>query len=800
MIFSNAHKSYLEKTSLASVSIIALVLFFGANVPVFAIATVPGTPTGLAAVAVSPTQVNLFWSAPLSDGGAAISGYKIEYKTGSFYSTLVENTGQATTYSHTSLTTGTTYTYKISALNSIGTSTATADVSITPTSASSATAPGAPTGLAAVATSPTKIDLSWNAPSNNGGYPITGYKIQYRTGSDQYADLVANTASTTTAFSHNGITAGQLYIYRVYAITSFATSEKSSAEVTIQPKSASASTAPGAPTGLAAVATSPTKIDLSWNAPSNNGGYPITGYKIEYKKGTGSYISLVSNTANATTSYSHTGLTTGTTYTYKISAISSIGTGAASTEASTTPTTASTATVPGAPTGLAATAVSATQVNLSWSAPSNGGSAITGYKIEYKSGTGPYSVLVSNTASTSTTYSHTGLTTGTTYTYKISAINSIGTGSASSEASATPTATSQQFTATAPGSPSLSATAVSATQINLSWSTPNDGGSAITGYKIEVKKGTGSFETLVSNTASTSTTYSHTDLTSGTVYYYRVSAINSIGTGTSGDASATPKETTTPTLTAIATSPTQISLSWSAPSQTYQQRINGYKIEEKIGGTSFKTIVENTGLNPYLINGLITGKPHTYVVSAVFGLGASPRSNEASATPLSTSAPPAGYSVTAPPQTAKPSSTNPNAVLKEQQSDFQKKVQQAREELAKKSGKEDSAKAKAARDEAIKANEKARQDALAARQKLMAEKQAQLSAAKNKAPGQANDDPYGKMTPRDTYSKTVNDARIEYEKIANNPAATQKQKADAKTAYVKIKTDAKAALNKALGK
>jgi hypothetical protein len=800
VLLSNPHKSYLENTALASVSIIALTLFLSASVPVFAIATVPGTPTGLAAIAVSPTQVNLFWSAPASDGGAAISGYKIEYKTGSFYSTLVENTGQVTTYSHTGMTTGTTYTYKISALNSIGVSTASADVSVTPTSASAAVAPGAPTGLVATAVSPTKIDLSWNAPSNNGGYPITGYKIQYRTGSDQYADLITNTDSTTTTFSHNGITAGQLYIYRVYTITAFATSDKSSLEVTVQPKSVSSSTAPGAPTGLVATNVSPTKIDLSWNAPSNNGGYPITGYKIEYKKGTGSYVSLVSNTANTTASYVHTGLTTGTTYTYKISAISSIGTSAASAEASATPTTESTATVPGTPTGLVATATSATQINLSWTAPSNGGSAITGYKIEYKSGTGTYSVLVANTATASTTYSHTSLTTGTTYTYKISAINAIGTGSVSSEASATPTATSQPSAATAPSSPSLTATAVSATQINLSWTAPSNGGSAITGYKIEVKKGTGSFETLVANTNGTSTLYPHTGLTAGTVYYYRVSAINAIGTGTSGDASATPKETTTPILTATATSPTQISLSWNAPSQTYQQRINGYKIEEKIGGTSFKTIVENTASNPYLIKGLVTGKTHTYVVSAVFSLGSSPRSNEASATPLSTSVPPAGYLTSAPPQTAAPAGSKPSTVLKQQQSDFEKKVQQAREEMAKKSNKEDSAKAKAAREEAIKANEKARQDALAAKQKLMAETLAKLNAAKNKTPGQANDQSTYGMDPRDIYGKTVNDARAEYEKIANNPSSTQKQKSDAKAAYTKIKSDAKAALNKALGK
>jgi glucose/arabinose dehydrogenase/PKD repeat protein len=94
-------------------------------------------------------------------------------------------------------------------------------------------------------------------------------------------------------------------------------------------------------------------------------------------------------------------------------------------------------TVPGAPTGLTTTASSPTQINLSWSTPSNnGGSLLTGYKIEVKVGTGSYSTLVAN-AGTGTSYSHTGLVSGTTYTYRVSAINSVGTSVPSTEASAT---------------------------------------------------------------------------------------------------------------------------------------------------------------------------------------------------------------------------------------------------------------------------------------------------------------------------------------------------------------------------
>jgi hypothetical protein len=190
----------------------------------------------------------------------------------------------------------------------------------------------------------------------------------------------------------------------------------------------------------------------------------------------------------------------------------------------------------------------------------------------------------------------------------------------------------------------------------------------------------------------------------------------------------------------------------------------------------------------------------TFVVSAVFGLGASPRSNEASATPTSSSVPPEGY--TTKPQIIPKTTTNndPNAALKAQKDDYQKKIEQAREELKKKPGKEDSEKAKAAREEVKKANEKARQDALVARQKLMAEKQAQLAAAKNKATNQDEQSAGKKMTPRDTYTKTVKDASAEYEKIAKDPMSTGKQKTDAYAAYKKIKSDAKAALDKALSK
>ena len=140
------------------------------------------------------------------------------------------------------------------------------------------------------------------------------------------------------------------------------------------------------------------------------------------------------NTNNNTTSYSHTGLTAGTTRHYRVSAINSVGTGTASSTAN-----ATTPTEPGAPTGLTATASGTSRINLTWTEPSDDGDAsITGYTIEVSpNGSSGWSNLVGNTNNTTTTYSHTGLSTGTTRHYRVSAINSAGTGTASRTANAT---------------------------------------------------------------------------------------------------------------------------------------------------------------------------------------------------------------------------------------------------------------------------------------------------------------------------------------------------------------------------
>ena len=257
-----------------------------------------------------------------------------------------------------------------------------------------ATAPGAPTGLTATAGGQTEIDLTWTAPSDNGGSDITGYRIEVSTDGSNWSDLVADTNTTDTSYSHTGLTAGSTRHYRVSAINSAGTGPASGTDSA----TTAAATKPGEPAGLTAAADGQTEIDLSWTAPSDDGGADITGYRIEVSTDGSSWSDLEANTRSTSTSYAHTGLAAGSTRHYRVSAINSAGTGPASGADSAT---TAAATKPGRPTGLTATADGQTEIDLSWTAPSdNGGADITGYRIEISEDSSTWSDLVANTNTT----------------------------------------------------------------------------------------------------------------------------------------------------------------------------------------------------------------------------------------------------------------------------------------------------------------------------------------------------------------------------------------------------------------
>jgi hypothetical protein len=513
-------------------------------------ATAPQAPTGLGATAISSSQINLSWTAA-NNGGSAITGYKIARSTdaGTTWSVLVANTASSsTTYSNTGLAASTAYMYRVSAINTVGTSPVSNTASATTIAV--ATAPQAPTGLTASTISSSQINLSWVAPSN-GGSAITGYKIDRSTDNGStWSTLVANTASSSTTYSNTGLVASTAYTYRVSAINSVGTSSASSTASATT--SGTVITVPQPPTGLASSVVSSSQINLSWVAPANNGGSVITGYKIERSANAGTTWGTVSaNTSSVSITYSDTGLAASTSYMYRVSAINSVGTSSASN--TTSATTTAVATAPQAPTGLGTTAISSSQINLSWTASNNGGSAITGYKIDRSTDAGTtWSTIIANTASTSTTYSNTGLAASTSYMYRVSAINAIGTSPVSNTASATTSAVSSGGTVSITvNSVNLAGVSFSGMWVELHAS---NGTTLATGYTpITFNVASGNAYTIVSSnyqndvfnhwndgTTTTSKTITPTQNTTLTEYYstgpvsLKVKSVNLAGTVITG--------------------------------------------------------------------------------------------------------------------------------------------------------------------------------------------------------------------------------------------------------------------------
>ncbi|MCE9617104.1 MAG: fibronectin type III domain-containing protein [Nitrosarchaeum sp.] len=313
----------------------------------------------------------------------------------------------------------------------------------------------------------------------------------------------------------------------------------------------STSFTPSSPKNLKTSPISPTSVILIWDEPIlSKNMTAVTGYKIEYKIGSASYIAITADTKSVTTSFIHQGLDSSKTYTYQVSAINSNGTGNPSSSSSVKP---AATTVPG---GLTATAINPTQIRLSWQPPSNTfGQSISGYEIKPVFATDVYGDTVGSTNGKTTSYIISNLITDKKYSFVVVANIGYGSTGPSNTASATPltssvdvpvTPSSTISTITVSTSPiKLTATSVSSTQINLSWSPPSsDGNSPITGYKIEVKQDSGSNSTLVADTKSTATTYSHTGLITNSKYTYKVYAINSVGTSTaSNEVTATPVTT-----------------------------------------------------------------------------------------------------------------------------------------------------------------------------------------------------------------------------------------------------------------
>jgi titin len=272
---------------------------------------------------------------------------------------------------------------------------------------------------------------------------------------------------------------------------------------------------------------------------------------------------------------------------------------------------------PGAPAGLSANAVSASQIDLAWGAASG---TVADYRIERSTSSGGAFAQIDAVAAGTLTYNNTGLASATEYFYRVRACNLGGCSGYSNVASDT--------TFLVPPTPptSVTATAVSSTQINVAWSGATGVVATYNVFRKDSISGTG-YQVVASGTG---TSYSDNSVAAATKYFYQVRACNLAGcSGMSPDVSATtfpPPPSAPGALTATAVSASQIDLAWGASTGT----VSKYLIERKTSGAY--AVIDSTTSTSYSNTGLSASTQYFYRVSACNVSGCSSPTSEATAT------------------------------------------------------------------------------------------------------------------------------------------------------------------------
>jgi hypothetical protein len=308
------------------------------------------------------------------------------------------------------------------------------------------TPPAAPTSLGASAISSTQINLSW---TDNAGTE-SGFEIERKTGSGGTYVLIGAAGANATAYSSTGLSPSTTYYFHVRAVNAAgasAWSNEASATTPAAPAGQAVSSftlvnadtdadlgplASGAALNLAALPTR--NLNVRANTSPATVGSVRFGYdgNANYRTESSAPYALAGDTGG------DYGVWTPTLGTHSLTATPYSGSGATGTAG--TPLTIAFSVVdqvslpPTAPGGLAAAAVSSSQVNLSWT--DNSGDE-AGFRIERKTGTGGTYAQIAAVGANVTGYADTGRSASTTYVYRVRAYNSSGDSAWSNEASVT---------------------------------------------------------------------------------------------------------------------------------------------------------------------------------------------------------------------------------------------------------------------------------------------------------------------------------------------------------------------------
>lgn len=563
---------------------------------IFGAVMAPSSPSNVSIIPKNNGAL-LRWEVP-TDTGNEITGYTININDGS---TTIDILADPYVYQYriTGLTNGSSYTIDISATNSLGSSPVISN-NVVPIK----TVPDTPE--MGWSRGDKVVYLSWYAP-DDGGYPITGYRMQkcLIPDSAQLPDengyvppvvLVYEDVATITdlAYTVTGLTLGRTYTFRVFAVNQLGDSNPANSDPLVVVG------VPSAPLNFRVyeMVESDRRISTTWDESVDNGGSTITGYLFTIL-----YNGVVQNAVVWPPGIFNTKampLDPNVDVTYTIVAVNELGNSPAANLGPFRFSAGDPTGVPLAPSDITVVPAAASAL-VSWVPPSDSG--ITGYKIFCN----PDNKLPNLAAAGATSLNVTGLKNGTSYTFAVVAMNATGS---SYTASCTPS--------TLPGAPKVTVVGGNG-QVTLSWVSKPGAGVPTTSYTVTCN------QTDAVLPENPTTPLLITGLTNGRSYIFSVTATNAIGTSLVG--AAKPVVPTSvpgvPTNFVVEGGIGSFQVTWSPPLTDGGLALAGYEITYTGGGKT--TVAKAKPISPYvlMVTKLVAGTSFSVNMVARNKVGAS---------------------------------------------------------------------------------------------------------------------------------------------------------------------------------